>query len=224
MSLPLQHTRMEVAGFNWKHATEAEENAKREETIKERQVFSTLQQKNTTFATEKPNDLPNTIEEQVRTQSIVSTVPSVEDVTVEYIENATPGIGSIIFDDEYDVGKHLHEVSIAEWLKTHLGGEIVLQNESRIDGEKMSDYLWNGKRWELKGPSTEKAPDSALRSGMAQIAINPGGIILDFKDNEINVDAAIETINNRMLRPESIPSDVLIIHKGKLLRILRYKK
>ena len=52
-------------------------------------------------------------------------------------------------------------------------------SESKEDGVKMPDYIWNNKLWDLKTISNEKAANSALRKGVNQIFDNPGGVMLD---------------------------------------------
>lgn len=145
------------------------------------------------------------------------------DVTKEYERARYPGQGKITVDDGYDTGVHAEEVSIAQWLQKNLGGDIRLLNESSVDGIKMPDYLWNGKYWELKSTSTEKAANSAIRKGIKQIEDNPGGIILNY-NLEINLQEAIDVIEKRMKgsKQGDIPVDIMIVQNGKLRIVLRY--
>lgn len=145
------------------------------------------------------------------------------DVTEEYERARYPGQGKITVDDGYDIELHAEEVNAARWLNKNLGGDIRLLNESSVDGIKMPDYIWNGKYWELKSTSTEKAANSAIRKGIKQIEDNPGGIILNY-NSEINLQEAIEVIEKRMKgsKQEDIPVDIMIIQNGKLRIVLRY--
>ena len=224
--LPEQHERMEKAGFTWKHGKAAEGGVSQIKAPQEKTDRNVTPRSDTV----EPSDVGVTL---VSKNGGASKVPNIQrrinptiitDVTDEYIQKATPRIGEITFEQGYDKFGHPHEVTIAEWLKQNFGGDIVVQSESTEDGEKRSDYLWNGKLWELKGPTTAKAPDSALRKGMSQILSNSGGIILDFRDCDVAIDEALVTINDRMTRPESIETDVMIIHRGKLIKVIRYKK
>ena len=147
-----------------------------------------------------------------------------EDVSAEYAEQATPGEGTITQDEGYDSGRHTEETKIAEWLRSKFGGDIRLLKESTVPNVKRPDYLWHGKLWDLKTTSTAKAADSALRSGLKQILENPGGIILDYGDNDINLDDILKVVESRMKRGHYTSADVIIISKGEVVKILRYKK
>lgn len=215
--LRLQHERANVPGFGAKQhsaAVKVASKAKVPETI------------NSAPQDNLSNKYASKIEGSSKASGVQRVVKQtvITDVTDEYLNNATPGIGKITFEEGYDKNGHRHEVSFAEWLKNNFGGDIVVQNESTKDGEKRSDYLWNNRLWELKAPTSAKAPDSALRKALAQILPNPGGVILDFKDCKIEIDEALVTIDNRMTRTESIDTDIMIIHKGKLIKAVRYKK
>ncbi len=148
----------------------------------------------------------------------------IENVTAEYLRSATPGIGEISYDAGYVVSRHSEEIKIAQWLHDNLGGDIVLLQETGGLYEKTPDYLWRGKSWELKTTSTEKAADSALRSALKQIAENPGGVILDYGNNKISMERAVDIITRRLLRQGQCNADILIMQKGDLVRALRYKK
>lgn len=150
--------------------------------------------------------------------------PTGTDVLAEYIQNATPGVGSITYEDGYKPGKHPNEIKTANWLHDVFGGDIVLLNESGDSGQKMPDYLWRGKLWDLKNPTTAKAADDRLRSGLKQILSNPGGIILDYGENEVDIEELDRIINSRMRFNENRSVDVMVLSGGEVKRILRYKK
>lgn len=145
------------------------------------------------------------------------------DVTDSYQKRKYPGQGKIIYTDGYDNEKHQEEIKVAQWLHDNLGGDIKLLNESQQDGIKMPDYEWNGKLWELKSTSTEKAANSAIRKAIKQIQENPGGIILNY-ETDIDLQEAISVIEKRMKgsKEGDIPVDVMILNKGKLVAALRY--
>lgn len=150
--------------------------------------------------------------------------PTGTDVLEEYKKNATPGVGSITREEGYKEGKHPNEIKTAKWLHDVFGGDIVLLNESNVNGQKMPDYLWRGKLWDLKNTTTAKAADSAVRSGLHQIAPNPGGIILDYEDNEINLAEVEEVVRKRVTRGQKLDVDVMIVSRGEAVKVLRYKK
>lgn len=145
-----------------------------------------------------------------------------ENVMAEYLRTAKPGEGSLTRDNGYDEGRHMDEISISQWLHGNLGGDIVLLSEKNPEGVKNPDYLWRGKFWELKSPSTIKAIDSAFRGGLKQIEENPGGIIVNFK-GEASLNKIQEAISDRFFRSGTENIDVLILQKGNLNKALRYK-
>lgn len=91
-----------------------------------------------------------------------------EDVLEEYLSTAMPGTDSITYDEGYNIGGHTAEIKTAQWLHDNLGGDIVLLNERNEDKVKTPDYIWRGKRWDLKSVSTEKAANSAVRHGLSK--------------------------------------------------------
>ena len=152
--------------------------------------------------------------------------PSGVDVLDEYIKSATPGVGSITQEEGYKPSDHANEIKTANWLHDTFGGDIVLLNESTVESVKRPDYEWRGKLWELKNTSTAKAADSATRKALEQIAKNPGGVILDYEDNEILLDEVMQIVNSRMLRGGKLEADmtvdIMVISKGKAVKIVRY--
>ena len=52
------------------------------------------------------------------------------DVTQEYLDSATPGQGTITYEEGYKQGRHRDEIEKAEWLRDTFGGDIRLLRES----------------------------------------------------------------------------------------------
>ncbi len=156
-------------------------------------------------------------------QELFDKYPQFSSVKEEYLKNATPGIGI-----KKPIGKmkgHSYEENkIKDWIFENFGGKIVLLKESEVDGIRSPDYLWNGKFWGLKNVSTEKAADSALRCGLKQIFGNPGGIILDYEHNELDMNQAILVIILRTIRSAKRDLDIIIIKDDKLYDVIRFKK
>lgn len=146
------------------------------------------------------------------------------DILGEYLRTATPGRGSITYDEGYNRTRHAAEIKTAQWLHDTLGGDIVLLQETGGLFEKTPDFLWRNKGWELKSTTTEKSADSALRSALKQIQDNPGGVILNYNDNDVEIDAVLDTVKRRLIRQEQCNADILIIHRNELKAALRYKK
>lgn len=147
-----------------------------------------------------------------------------EDVLTEYMHTATPGKGSITYDEGYNRTRHAAEIKTAQWLHDTLGGDIVLLQETGGLFEKTPDFLWRNRGWELKSTTTEKSADSALRSALKQIQGNPGGVILNYNDSNIEIETVLDIVKRRLLRQEQCSADILIIHQDKLIAALRYKK
>lgn len=145
-----------------------------------------------------------------------------KDVTKDYLDTATPRSGLISFEKRVDKHKSRDEVAMAKWLHDNLGGDITVLSEKYTENVKSPDFLWMDQLWDLKTTSTEKSANSAIRSGMKQIRDNPGGIILNFGNNEISMDALKRVLDARMQWYPKGSADIMIISKGKLIMVLRY--
>lgn len=148
-----------------------------------------------------------------------------EDVLSEYETNATPGIGSIIQDNDFVVKDHQREIAFASWILDTYGGDIrLLQEHNKGKGNYNPDYLWNGRLWDLKTVSTEKSANAALKHGHDQIKLNPGGIMLDFGNNQITKQGLHKVIDERVKWYHNITFDIMVVQKGKTVMLLRYKR
>lgn len=65
---------------------------------------------------------------------------TIQDMTEEYLENATPGKGTLAYAVGYQRGVHRKEVEIGEWLHSTLGGDIILLQEAIECNRKTPDY------------------------------------------------------------------------------------
>ena len=164
-------------------------------------------------------------------QTAAPTTPNTEprrtaavDVTQEYLDAATPGIGSVTYEDGYKTKNHQDEIKMAGWLRRTFGGDIKLLKESKEQGSKTSDFLWNGRDWELKGVTTLNSIDRAIREAAKQIQENPGGIILNLLDGAQTMESIENAILQRFRRINLSSLDVLISSDGDLKKILRLKK
>ncbi len=146
------------------------------------------------------------------------------DVTAEYAQSATPGQGAVTYGEDYKKGKHKEEVDVANWLHDTYGGDIELLTEASAVGVKMPDYKWRGKLWELKTATTAKSADGAVRQALKQIQENPGGVVLDYGDNDFDADALLDVLTRRIIRGKIPALDVIIKHKGKTWKVFRHKK
>lgn len=159
-------------------------------------------------------DKSKTPEERVRN------LPKGENVTAEYIRNSMPAKGKFVKADEFV--EKAHENEIGEWIYKIFGGDITLLAETNPQGEKNPDYLWNGKLWDLKTVSSEKAANSAIRSGLKQIRKNPGGVILNY-NKQVNSNLLIDVIEERMKWSRLDRVDIMVKQNERYF-ILRYEK
>ena len=144
------------------------------------------------------------------------------DVTQVYKSQATPKKGSVIFEKDYDALTNKEEVRFSQWLFNNYGGKIELLKEVNKNKISTPDYRWNGKLWDLKSVTTEKAALSQVRKGLKQIYDNPGGIILNYGDNDVLISKVLENIDTRMRSYNGAPVDVMIVKKNKTILIYRY--
>lgn len=151
---------------------------------------------------------------------------SYNDVTKEYINNATPGQGKFIIDPGVDVKKRIEDIQMAKWIHSTLGGDIrVLEENQEVQGVKNPDYEWRDRFWELKTPEefTYNAINKRTQAGLRQIKTNPGGIIMDLSDHNGSFEDAENAISDRIRNSARFDVDVIVLRKGDEYRILRYK-
>lgn len=145
------------------------------------------------------------------------------DVTQEYLDSATPGIGSVTYEEGYRTKGHQNEIKMAQWLLKTFGGDVKLLKESDIKGQTRPDYLWNQKLWELKGASSINGADKLLQHAIKQIQNNPGGVILNALET-MDMEALEQQLIRRLKRSSVSIIDLMILSKGDLFKILKYKK
>ena len=147
---------------------------------------------------------------------------SVKDITDKYTNKNKPSTGKLVYDKDYDVNKNVEEVEIAKWIHENIGGNIKLLTAVNEQNKKTADYLWNGKLWDLKSITTEKSADSSIRKGVKQIVDNPGGIILLFNGEKLDINLLKDKIIYRIRRSMSSGMEVLVLHDMKIVLALRY--
>lgn len=146
------------------------------------------------------------------------------DVTDKYVRNAKPKNGKVTFDANFKFTEEPNEIKIARWLRDTFGGDVHVkkaQNES--EGIKYCDYIWRSKNWELKSPGKMKSPDRILETALQQIQSNPGGIILDYQSDDFDLERVVNGARRRMENC-GFNVDLMILHKGLLMCVKRYKK
>ena len=147
----------------------------------------------------------------------------IRDVKYLYETQMNPGRGKISYPSGYNFNDHAAEIKMADWLIKNFGGDIEILNEQNLPNKKTPDYLWNGKSWDLKTISTEKAADSAIRHGLKQIKGNSGGLILDFTKDVMDEEKLISIIDRRMSRGFEGTTDILVVFQSMLYLVRRYE-
>lgn len=118
----------------------------------------------------------------------------------------------VTHDAGYKIDIHQNEIMAAQWLRDTFGGDIRLLTEVNEQMVKTADYLWREKLWDLKTVTTEKAANFAIRKGLKQIRENPGGIILDYRGADIDLDLLGSVIGKRFQwRRNTSTIDIIII-------------
>lgn len=146
------------------------------------------------------------------------------DVTEEYLDAAAPGQGAVTYDNGYKTKGHQAEIDMAHSLHRAFGGDIKLLAESKEQGDKTPDFLWNGRCWELKGVTSKSSIDRAVREAAKQIRTIPGGIILDISASGLSIEEIEAAIVQRIPRVALDSMDAMLIAKQRLEKVLRYKK
>lgn len=146
-----------------------------------------------------------------------------QDVTKEYLRAAVPNHGTVLQEGGYNTKNHQAEIAMSEWLHRTFGGDIVLLKESPKRDIKTPDFLWNGKKWELKGAHSINGADKSLQHAVKQIQDNPGGVILDIL-GELDMQKLERQLLRRFLRSNIDILDVMLLSNGALLKVLRHKK
>lgn len=150
----------------------------------------------------------------------------ISDATRLFFNEATPYKGNIDYEKGTILKNKQSEIVVANILHNSLGGDILIRKESKIDGIKTPDYRWLETDWELKSPEGIGGVDGLIRKGIKQIRNNPGGIILDFSNNDYSLADVLEMISYRVSRSgsNSMPLNIMIIDNNKIRKILEFDK
>lgn len=140
-------------------------------------------------------------------------------VKYQYFNDATPGRGNIDYQNGYSLEEHTDEVSMARFLQKTFGGDVKCLTENNVT--KMPDFLWNGALWDLKTPKSTNV-NKVVKKGMSQIKENPGGIIIDFRNKNVDIDDIRKQLNLRMGWYYDRSVDIMIVQKSRVVDILRY--
>ena len=148
------------------------------------------------------------------------------DVTREYLRDAKPGEGSLTIENgvlDRDTGPH--EVEIAQKLLDTFGGDISILKETN---EGLTpDYLWKGKYWELKEPTTPNAINKRVKKALHQIESNQGGAVVNLTGAGATIPAREVDYQVGKRMETSLYSgtvDVIIMRNGEIEKISRFSE
>lgn len=146
------------------------------------------------------------------------------DVTDMYLRSAKPKRGKVTYDAILEKTESSDEIKTARWLRDTFGGDVHVRQEiPDSEGIKYCDFIWRSKLWELKSPKRSKSPEQLVETALKQIRKSPGGIILDYQSDDFDLDRVINGARRRLLTA-GFNVDLMILHKGKLICVKRYKK
>ena len=139
-------------------------------------------------------------------------MPQIDNVTAEYLKDATPGKGSLVKEPGYNDKNHEEENAFAKWLHDIFGGDIIQNKDSKTSGKHDADFWWRENLWELKTISSSKYNtfDQHVRDANKQIAVQRGGFLIDISKGKLSINDAAELIERSMKNRNIQQTDVLI--------------
>lgn len=126
----------------------------------------------------------------------------------EKLKSLRKMLNNLILDKNYNISTNKEEITY--------GGKVKLISESM--NAISPDYEWNGRYWDLKTPVSNSlsSVDKLVHKGMKQILEKPGGVILNIKKEEPNIEQIVQAAVHRMNRESNH------YKMGKTQLIVRY--
>lgn len=147
----------------------------------------------------------------------------------EFIKRSHPGRGKVTKDK--GLKGHQDEIRTAYWLLKNFGGSIRVKledNSKEHEGHSNPDYIWNGKWWDLKKPTSKRALDTRLENGFEQLNDKEenarGGFIIDISNLDLDMETIIKRINGRVKASSNSNVIIILRNKSKVVDILRTNK
>lgn len=151
-----------------------------------------------------------------------------EDITQEYIDNATPNSHKILdrnyfkYEDvKYEVdGKNVvldyskKEKEVAEWLESTFGGEIyMIPRVNKPDNISTPDYIWNGENWDLKSitGSGKRVIEDAIKKKKKQ----SNNFVFDLTESKLTEEELLRQTKKIYNSKSTEFVDKVIIKKSK---------
>lgn len=152
-------------------------------------------------------------------------IKNIKEVTNEYLRMSTPGIGTIIIDNDVEEWDKM----TANWIFKIFGGNIhCIKADSKIG--KMPDSRWNNCYWEFKKPTSKNAIGDRMKKGLRQIAETlkreereeKRGLLIDISDVNISYEDAVDKVLREMNDRCHHETDV-IVKFGNDYKVFRKK-
>lgn len=239
VGLPMQHARMETAGFDWKKGKAAEGVAKaanknratgsnkvtEDGDIQQRKTLTpSMKRASTTPAADNAQNVP--------TQGFV-------DVTNNWYPEAIPGSHPVVDLQSYTVNGHTYvvdgrnvqlkyskdEKKIADLLEREVGGEIfMVPRVNNPQGIKTPDYLFHGKGYDLKTLHSPKGKNpifNRIQNAKGQSR----NFILDLTDAGLDEDTVKKQIEKVFTdKGTEFVDEIVVVQDGKIVKVLRRQK
>lgn len=250
-SLPTYYKEMDDIKFDENGATE-ETLKKNQETLNwinnnirrfERLVVGSLDESNI-----KEYQRKKVIYENKKEEILKETLPY-KDVAKEWLDNVTPNSHKVVFDNYFIddngirhpiVGKEVvqpiptfgDEVDRANWLKKVFGGEIhLIPRITDISNNQTStrtpDFRWNGKKWDLKTPTTKGEFNTSIERFMKKkdAKLQAKKFIIDFKNYKDVADTEIIKLAEKTLKSpyRNWIEDLMLVKGEKIIKIYSKK-
>lgn len=236
VGLPMQHARMETAGFDWKKAKAAEKTAKAAEKgglpDTKKKTGDKAVRTETANASASQSDKPAQVAADTRKASPQRFV----DVTDNWYPDAKPNSHPVKDLQEYTVdgvtykvdGRNVQlsysadEKAIAELLEREVGGEIfMVPRVNNPQGVKTPDFLFHGKGYDLKtiGKTTGKNP---IYNRIKNAKKQASNFVLDLTNSTLSEDIIEEQIKKIYQDSQTKSVDeIIIIRNGKIEKVYK---
>jgi hypothetical protein len=153
----------------------------------------------------------------------------VEDVTEQYLQNSTPGVGDVYYPKG---SKRIlpKDVKTAQWILEKFGDDIELLESS--NDYQNPDSKWRNTYWEYKDCSSDNSINQNLRYGINQIYAaqerngligKPVGMVLDATNFNTDDSTIVNSVAKHLPRRQKGPVDVIIKKDDRIVGVLRYK-
>lgn len=163
----------------------------------------------------------------------------IQDVTQEYLDNASPGVGDVIVEpDVYHPNEdRTEDINNAYWIRDTFGGNITVLNVERSEETNRDlqtpDYSWDNRLFERKTPTSQNALDKHIQSAVHQITakktrspnFHEGGFLLCDVTKHVDLETIHAAIFSRLRQQNAFSQlDIIVKEGNKLVKVIRWHK